>query len=142
MSRFSQLTFVLVTVAISGCLNVVDSTETKVAPGVPTFDQFLADTYQEPDTGVFIVDGDRPVLDEKLLHAFYDEMVADYTAQMNEEGSSSVKEQGLALATSGGQDITWNTTDRMNLTYCVSRAFGSKQAQVGQAMSEATRDWE
>ncbi len=131
---------VVVLSAAAGCVNAVDPGGAVALP--PTYDELLADTYQEPGTGIFIVDGDVPVLDEKRLHLFYDQLIADFEAEQSGAGTST-KEQPLALATSGGADVVWTAAQKLNLTYCVSSAFGStKQAAVTQAMVGATAAWE
>src|SRR4051812_10258238 len=38
----------------------------------PSWEEFRAQAYQEPDTGIFIVDGDEPILNEARLRLLYD----------------------------------------------------------------------
>jgi serine protease len=96
----------------------------------PTWDEFLADTHQEADTGVYIVDGDMPVADIKQLREYYDTAVAGNGA--------------LLVYTSGGSDRAWSATDKLNITYCVSSSsFGtSRYTTVVNAMASATAAWE
>jgi serine protease len=96
----------------------------------PTWDEFLADTHQEADTGVYIVDGDVPVADIKQLREYYDTAVAGNGA--------------LLVYTSGGSDRAWSATDKLNITYCVSSSsFGtSRYSTVVTAMNNATAAWE
>ena len=94
-----------------------------------SFDDFEAATYHEPwDDGVYIVNGDTPVEDEKMLREIYDDLYG----------------QGeLAVGSSGGVDIKWSSAQQRNLTYCVSDTFGSRKAQVIEALEVATEGgWE
>jgi len=92
-----------------------------------TFEEFMEVVYQEPDTGIYIVNGDEPILTHKELVAFYETYVRD---------------GGLAVYHSGGQDIKWSASQAQNLTYCVSTNFGSRYSEVVSAMSSATGAWE
>ncbi len=92
-----------------------------------SWEEFRAQVYQEPDTGIFIVDGDVPVLSEALLREFYE---------------SSVRSGQLIVHNVGGQDAKWSDTQKRELTYCVSTAFGARHARVVEAMATATSAWE
>ncbi len=93
-----------------------------------TWDEFLASTYREPwEGGVFIVNGDTPIENEKKLREFYDEVYGGET---------------LIVHTSGGLDAKWNDTQKLNLTYCVSNNFGGNKTAVVNALNTATGNWE
>ena len=93
-----------------------------------SFEAFKAQTYQEPDTGIYIVDGDVPMVDEAALRAFYEE---------------HVQPGALIIRRISGADTAWSTTQALNLTYCVSTgAFGSNHARVTEAMTRAAAAWE
>lgn len=97
-----------------------------------TWSEFRSRVAQEPDTGLFIVDGDVPVSGEENLRAFYEANVASgqlIIHQMNQV------------------DQKWNDTEKMTLTYCVSKKFdgflfSDKYAQAVKAMADATAAWE
>ncbi len=92
-----------------------------------TFEEFKALTYHEPfEDGVYIIDGDTPVANEKKL---YEEWLALYGGQE------------LIVNTAGGQDTKWNDTQKLNLTYCVSNTFGTNKTAVVTAMQQATDGW-
>ncbi len=96
---------------------------------VPTFEQFEADTYHEDfDDGVYIVNGDTPIVDIKALEEFY--------LSIYDQGS------GLIVHRSGNLDAKWNDTQKLNLTYCVSSGFGSNKTKVVDAMAAAAGRWE
>ena len=92
-----------------------------------SWEQFLDVVYQEPDTGIFIVNGDVPIYSMPELERFYE---------------MYVQQGALAVYSSGGTDIKWNDSQKLNLTYCVSTTFGSRYSEVVQAMDSATGAWE
>jgi hypothetical protein len=97
------------------------------APAV-TFEQFKASLFREPNTGVFIVDRDMAIENEKKLLEYYELVYGDARA--------------LIIDTTPGHDNKWDSSQARNLTYCVSSDFGSNQAKVIQAMADATAAWE
>ncbi len=99
----------------------------------PTFEEFLAQVYVEPETGIYIVNGDTPVVGLKRLHDFYELLLTDYY---------QVTGGALIVNRSGGSDNKWNDADKLNITYCVSTGFGNRYASVVQAMADAAGAWE
>jgi hypothetical protein len=79
--------------------------------------------------GVYIVDGDTPVADEAGLRAIYED----------------IYEKNLAINVASGAVDSWDG-DQLNLTYCVSRAFGEFYANLYEvtvnAMNAAATAWE
>jgi hypothetical protein len=106
--------------------------EAAPAPGSETrqgsmsYDEFLSVIYQEPDTGLFIVNGDTVIQDEKNLREFYEQYV---------RGGE------LILHRPGGVDAKWSDTQKLNLTYCVSDTFGTNKAAAVNAMTAAANAW-
>lgn len=92
-----------------------------------SFTEFEARTYREPDTGIYIVDGDTPVDDIKKLEEFYEKYV---------------QSGALIVHREGGKDAIWNDTQKKQLTYCVSTTFGSRYQTAVTAMADATAAWE
>ena len=93
-----------------------------------SWEQFLDVVYQEPDTGIYIVNGDEPVVDREALERWYVE---------------NVQQGALAVMTSGGSDVKWDATKALNITYCISKTgFGSRYSAVVTAMNTATSAWE
>jgi hypothetical protein len=93
----------------------------------PTYEEFLASAYLEPwEHGVYIVNGDTPIENEKKLREFYDELYGGR----------------LIVHRSGGADAKWNDTAKRNITYCVSNNFGNRKASVVSAMDAAAAAWE
>src|SRR6185503_4255325 len=94
---------------------------------VMSFEEFEALTYQEPESGIYIVDGDTPVTTFADLELFYEEYVR--------QGALIVNKRGAA-------DDRWSDAQKLSLTYCVSKTFGNRYNAVVQAMAAATGAWE
>ena len=99
---------------------------------IPTFSQFQATAYQDADRQ-YIVNGDEPIPTTGELKAYYDRMV---------DGSEDAMEEGLVVNTVGGVDDKWSASQVRNLTYCVSTKFGSRYADVVNAMASGAKLWE
>ncbi len=92
-----------------------------------SFEEFEATVYQEPESGIYIVNGDTPIETRAALFEFYEDFVQD---------------GALAVHRSGGADVKWDDATKMNLTYCVSTTFGDRYNTVVQAMASAAGAWE
>jgi hypothetical protein len=97
---------------------------------IPTFQEFHASTYKDADQQ-YIVDGDVPVGDTGQLREFYDRLVGPET-----------RNDGLIVNTVGGADDKWSTAQVGNLTYCVSDKFGTRKADIVNAMNGGAGLWE
>ncbi len=106
----------------AGCA-VGGADETLSTTAEESFDVFRASTYHEDfEGGVYIVNGDTPILDDKALYEFW-------------EGT----QQGALIVNRVGQsDDKWTDAQKLNLTYCISNNFGSNKAAVVAAMKRAT----
>lgn len=118
-------------VALSGCMSGPESDREdaveEVADSYESFEAFEATVYREPDTGVYIVDGDTPIMSRDELRAFYEE---------------HVREGALSVNTVDGEPVYWNDQQKLNLTYCVSTKFGAQHEAVKTAMLRATKAWQ
>ncbi|KQT89501.1 peptidase M16 [Marmoricola sp. Leaf446] len=136
-SRPAQLAVAAASVVTAGlALAPVTSASADVAKDgseVPTFAEFKAATYQE-SSRQYVVNGDVPVRDTKLLKEYYDHMVAT-----DDEASGNA---GLVVNTVYGSDDLWSSTAARNLTYCVSNSFGTQKAAIVSAMDQGTALWE
>ncbi|WP_338870993.1 M57 family metalloprotease [Myxococcus stipitatus] len=92
-----------------------------------TYEQFLSVVYQEPETGIFIANGDTTFSNEKKLREFYEK---------------NIRNGQLIVHQSGGVDAKWNDTQKKNITYCVSSTFGSNYSAAVTAMANAAAAWE
>ncbi len=101
-----------------------------------TYEQYKALAYQEPDTGVFISNGDELVQDEGELRQLYNR----YAEQFSDLRTTSGE---LIVNRVGGRDDRWSDAIASNITYCVSQSsFGSRYSAVVNAMNSATSAWE
>ena len=102
-----------------------------------TFAEFLPQVYKEPfEGGKYIVNGDTPIVDEKHLQEFFDTRIKE---EFQPATGGGVK---LAVHQVNGQDAVWNSTEKRQLTYCVSTSFGNHYNQMVADMQAATGAWE
>jgi hypothetical protein len=93
-----------------------------------TFEEFKAQTFKEPfEGGKYIVNGDTPILDEKRLKEFFDRI----------QGRA-----GLTINQVNGQDTSWNSVEKRQLTYCVSTTFGQNYDTMVADIKAAADAWE
>jgi len=135
LSRLSIGTFLALGLTTVGCSN--DGID------VLTYEEFKAQAYQEPETGVFVVNGDEPVANEQELREMYEAFLDSVAqAQAHADGYSTT-EQGLIVNRVGGVDDKWSSTAAANIRYCVSStSFGSRYSTVVNAMASAAGAWE
>ncbi len=111
------------TLVLVGC---VDQPNLGSTAGM-SFEEFKAKTYREPDTGLYVLDWDRPVSGDDALYKIWE----------------ATQQGALAVYTINGVDMKWDATQRKNLTYCVSNTFGANKQQVIDAMKTASdMGWE
>jgi len=105
-----------------------------------SWNEFKEQAFLEPETGVFIVNGDELAETESDLRAVY----ARYADQQRRlaEGAPDQGEQELIVNLVNGRDDKWASTQKNNLTYCVSQSsFGSRYPAVVNAMASAGSAW-
>jgi hypothetical protein len=131
MTRIVPLAGLILLAACAGA----DSSATlqTSSPDAITWEQFLSVVYQEDD-GVYVANGDEPFETLADLREFYDTKVT--------QAEVGVMRGELAVYNINGTDIKWSSTQKMNLTYCVSTAFGSRYSAVVNAMDSAAGAWE
>ncbi len=136
LSLLSTSIFLSLGLAAVGC-----SGDSKI--DVLTYEEFKAQAYQEPETGMFIVNGDEPVENEEQLRAMYDAFLDSVAAAEARADGFSTTEQALIVNRVSGVDDKWSTTTRQNLRYCISKtSFGTRYTTVVNAMNSATAAWE
>ncbi len=91
-----------------------------------SWEEFQANVFQEPDSGIYIVNGDTPISDIKHLREFYDHYVRVGALIINKVGSA---------------DDKWSDSQKLNLTYCISTTFGSNHGAVVSAMAASSAAW-
>ena len=92
----------------------------------PSFEAFRAEAFQD-ESGVWVYDGDLPASDEEDLRALYEELFP--------RGGALIVQQV------SGRDRVWSSTEKHQLTYCVSTAFGARYGEVLAATQQAADDW-
>ncbi len=101
--------------------------------------EFRALAHQEPDTGVFITNGDELAETEDDLRAAY----ARYRGEVDAAAEGLASGPLIVNVLRNGSDDRWPSSQALSLTYCVSqRDFGSRYAQVVAAMDDAAGAWE
>jgi hypothetical protein len=126
-NQFTALLLALAAAAAGCTAGVDDGGVEPLGDTLVSFDEFEAATYREPETGIYIVDGDVSVPSVEELRAFFEEYV---------------QEGALIINTNAGVDDKWNATQKLSLTYCVSTTFGANYAAVTTAMASAASAWE
>jgi hypothetical protein len=114
---------VAVAIAIGACANEPALSSTA---GI-SFDELKARTYRQPETGLYIIDGDVTLLDDAELYAVWE----------------ATQRGALILFTINDQDVKWDAAQKKQLTYCISNDFGADKPRVLEAMRAASDDgWE
>jgi hypothetical protein len=105
-----------------------------------SYEQFKASIYQEPDTGIYILNQDEIAENEDELRAAYARYASE---EFNHANGVSSKEQNLIVNRVGSADDKYSTTRAANLNYCISSSsFGTRYSTVVNAMNSATASWE
>jgi serine protease len=105
-----------------------------------SFEEFKLQAYHEPDTGMWVVNGDEAYETEAQLGYVYEQYLDSYNEAFRGIGRNA---QELCVYNVNGQDIKWSAQQALNLTYCVSQSsFGSRYNTVVSALDSATSAWE
>lgn len=98
-----------------------------------SFEAFEQAVFKEPfEGGKYIVNGDTPILNIKLLKEFYQQNVLEEPDPDKE----------LIVHQVDGADALWNSDMKMQLSYCVAQEFGEHYTQVVDDMVTAGGAWE
>ncbi|NTX57903.1 matrixin family metalloprotease [Myxococcus sp. CA039A] len=98
------------------------------------FEEFKSRTYREPDSNVYVVPPDLAFDGDTALRAYHDRYVR--------RDGLGTREDALAVGCPNGVLVMWGSAAVRDLRYCVSRSFGTRQADVIAAMSSAAKAWE
>src|SRR5262245_42876081 len=132
--RIANLAFA--SVLLAACAGEVTETEPL------TFEEFRAQAFQEPDSGVYIINGDEMAENEALLREAYDR----YLESVDTSGIGSSTHESI-VNTVGGQWDRWSPSAALNLTYCITTSgkgsFDATRASaVNAALNTASGAWE
>jgi hypothetical protein len=135
--RFSTLAAALSITALVGC------TPEQTEPEALTYDEYKARAYQEPDTGLYIINGDELVETEEMMQGSYENFLRSLSAaQLRAEGLASTEQESIVNRVNG-QDDVWPAATAQNLTYCIDqKSFGSRYNTTVSAMASAAGAWE
>ena len=101
-----------------------------------SFDEFEQAVPWYPEAGKYVVNGDIPIRNRKLLREFWERNVR------NSPASAGGDTPEFTILNIGGLDQFWNRTLRRQLTYCVSTDFGGRYPAVVADMQQAAAAWE
>ncbi|MBZ4417895.1 M57 family metalloprotease [Myxococcus sp. RHSTA-1-4] len=132
----------LASLGLVGCGEALEApaAESGTHEPVLSFEEFRAQAWREPDTGIYVVDGDTPVLGEEGLRELYQDYVRD--ARGEEALELGTQRAPLIVNVVNGADDRWGYPRQRNIPYCVSTAFGSNYNTVVQAMAQAAAAWQ
>ncbi len=100
-----------------------------------SFEEYEQSVYKEPfESGKYIVSGDIAIAERKQLEEFF-------ATRIKQEPPETAP-GALIVHQAGGQDAIWNSTQKRQLSYCVSSTFGSRHQRVVTDMATATHAWE
>lgn len=102
----------------------------------PTYAEFEAATHVDVD-GAFVVNGDEVISTRADLRKFYNSMVGPFGNH-----DRDTHDADLVVNTVSGRDDKWSAAQALNLSYCVSTRFGTRQADVIAAMNAGAALWE
>lgn len=99
-----------------------------------SFEEFERSVYKEPfPGGKYIVNGDIAIADRKQLEEFFETRI--------KRDPPETRPGQLVVHRVGGQDAVWNNSQKKQLTYCVSTAFGARHQRVVTDMQAAGGAW-
>lgn len=96
-TRFSTGMTLAIGLVSIGCSSSSDT-------DVLTYDEFKAQAYQEPDTGIYIVNGDEPVETEEQMKQMY-EAFLDSAARADDPTYASTEQASISIAARTAQTI-------------------------------------
>jgi hypothetical protein len=131
-TQMKHFVFAIGLASLTGCM---------VGSDALSYEEFRKQAVLEPDTGIYIMNGDEMIETEDAMFDIYQRYLeSQYDAV--DDGYSTVS-QGLIVNLVGGKDDKWSVAQAGNLTYCISQSsFGSRYSAVVSAMNSATSAWE
>ncbi len=112
-----------------------------------SFEEFKRVVYKEPSLwGVYIVNGDTPIANERLLREFFDRKISGVDSSSTQSLDQSLMfssfSHDLIIGRAGDLDTVWGSERKNALTYCVSTIFGERYDLVVASMMDAAEAWE
>ena len=107
------------------------------SPPPLSWTEFQAQASREPDTGIYIINGDEPAASLDELADAYRSYRADA-----DRGPAAV-EQALIVNQTDGDDDRWPADRAERITYCVGEdGLEGHRSGVARALATAARSWE
>jgi hypothetical protein len=98
-----------------------------------SWEEYKSLAYQDPETGVYVVNGDEPALDDAALYEYYEAYLAGATG-------IAKRSDPLTINVVNGAWDRWPSGQV--LTYCISNKFSaSRKAALVQAIQDAGAEW-
>jgi hypothetical protein len=111
-------------------------------PDILSYEEFQAQAYREPETGLRILDGDQLVESDQAMAALYESYLDSIADAADRAAGLASVQQGLIINVVNGQDDKWPATTAAHLTYCISSSsFGSRYSAIVSALGAASADW-
>lgn len=123
--------------AVAGATVQAAAADGDSGASTPTYAQFEAATYVDVD-GAYVVNGDEVISTKADLRKYYNTMVGLPFGNHDRD----THDADLVVNTVSGRDDKWSASQALNLTYCVSTRFGTRQASVISAMNAGAALWE
>ena len=106
-----------------------------------SFEEFEAQADRDPDTGMYVINGDVAVEDIDGLWTEYQDFLRSID-EVNDDGVGRTQQPAIVNVVNGQWD-RWSPQQAQNITYCISqKAFGSRHSTVISAMNSAAGAWE
>ncbi|MEO0459331.1 MAG: M57 family metalloprotease [Myxococcota bacterium] len=132
--RKTKLLEIAVIILVAGCGNETDPVGIQTGT-LPSWEEFRASAIYDTEAKLFIVDGDIALPDEQTLRDYYELFKV-------EQATTNVRREALTVFNIDGQDVRWTTNGQTDITYCLEDLSDNVRQIVGQAMLDASRDWE
>jgi len=136
--RTGALASILFGVLTAGCTDM--NTSNTEPDSFPTFEEFRSQIHPDSE-GRFVVDGDIAVHSEQGLREFYHKALIAHQDELAVKDGLGVAREGLILNTVNGVDDLQTLSNRYDITYCVSSAFGANFTTVVTELDGAARSW-
>jgi hypothetical protein len=117
------------------------------AEGPLTWEEFQAQAYREPETGVYVINGDEPAADLSILADRYQDYLGTEAKVAAIADGVGTTQQPSIVNTVGGVDDKWSASQAMNLTYCIKSGKGkggfsaAEHTAVKNALAAAGGAW-
>jgi hypothetical protein len=126
---------------VLGCDLQGPSEDGPAAEQAVSWEEFKSSATRQFDgREIYVVEGDLAVSEEELRQR-YDAYVVWLESEADEDGIGELQQPSIVNQI-GWEDDIWRGDQPLNLTYCVSNAFGAAKPRAVSEMAQATAAWE